>query len=242
MGIHHYLATSEDALARSARRLRHAVHSFTLPAPRIVTVPILCAVLAARALSEFGWRLLVCEPLFKAQCESYGRRVRTGSHLHWIQGRGGIVLGDDVLIDGRCHFLFAARFAERPLLTVGDRTYIGHGCMFTIGQRVAIGRHCLLAANVSLFDSDGHPTDPAARLAGLPPPDDSAQPIVLGDNVWVGTGALILKGVTIGAGAVVAARAVVTRDVPSKVLVAGNPARIVKRLTTPEARRMVLTS
>jgi acetyltransferase-like isoleucine patch superfamily enzyme len=139
-------------------------------------------------------------------------------------------VGDDVLIDGRCHFLSAARFADRPTLDLGDRTYVGHDCQFSIGRRITIGRHCLIAARVSLFDSDGHSTDPASRLSGSPPPGESSEPIVLGDNVWVGTGATILKGVTIGEGSVVAACSVVTRDVPPGVLVAGNPARIVKSL------------
>jgi acetyltransferase-like isoleucine patch superfamily enzyme len=60
------------------------------------------------------------------------------------------------------------------------------------------------------------------------------RPVVLGDDVWVGAGAVILKGVTVGDGAVVAARAVVTRDVPADTVVAGNPARVVKRLATAD--------
>jgi acetyltransferase-like isoleucine patch superfamily enzyme len=78
-------------------------------------------------------------------------------------------VGDDVLIDGKCHFLSAARFADRPTLDLGDRTYVGHDCQFSIWRRITIGRDCLIAARVSLFDSDGHSADPAARLAGLPP-------------------------------------------------------------------------
>jgi acetyltransferase-like isoleucine patch superfamily enzyme len=237
MGAAHYFATSDAGLARSVRRARRAVLNLTLPAPRVVVRPILGAVLAARVGSEFVRRVLVCEPLFKAHCARYGRRVRTGPFLHWVSGQGDIVLGDDIVIDGKCHFLFAARFVDRPALIVGDHTYIGHDCQFTIGRRITIGRHCLIAAHARLFDSDGHSTDPAARLAGLPPPEESARPIVVGDNVWVGTGALILKGVTIGDASVVAAHAVVTRDVPPGVVVAGNPARIVKHLTDPRQGR-----
>ena len=233
MSVHRYLATSPDPLAQAARRLRLAVQNFTLPAPRIIVRPILWAFLAARAGSEYARRVLVCEPLFKAHCARYGRRVRTGAFLHWVCGRGDIVLGDDVLIDGKCHFLFAARFSDCPTLTVGDHSFIGHDCQFTIGRRITIGRHCLIAGQARLYDSDGHSTDPGARLAGLPPPEETVKPIVVNDNVWVGTGALILKGVTIGEGSVVAACAVVTRDIPPGVLVAGNPARIVRHLATP---------
>jgi acetyltransferase-like isoleucine patch superfamily enzyme len=230
MSLFRYLATSDDPLARLVRRGRRAVLDASLPAPRLVVRPILWAVLAVRHAGEFTGRVLVCEPLFKARCRRYGRRVRTGSFVHWISGPGDIELGDDVRVDGKCHFLFASRFADRPTLSVGDHVYIGHGCEFTIGRGIAIGRHCLIAAHSRLFDSDGHSTDPAARRAGLAPPEESSRPIVLRDNVWVGTGATILKGVTIGEGSVVAACAVVTRDVPAGVVVAGNPARIVKQL------------
>src|SRR5947209_6417960 len=106
MGVYRYLATSNDRLARSVRLARHAVGSFTLPAPAIVVRPILGAVLIARMVREFAWRVLVCEPLFKAYCVRHGRRVRTGPFLHWVDGRGDILLGDDVRIDGKCHFLF----------------------------------------------------------------------------------------------------------------------------------------
>src|SRR5271169_4758216 len=153
MHVRRYLATSDDTLARTVRGIRHAVRNFTLPAPRIMTWPMLRTILAARAGSEFAWRVLVCEPLFKTHCARHGRRVRTGSFLHWVRGHGAIVLGDDVLIDGKCHFLFAARFVDRPTLSVGDSTYIGHDCQFTIGRRITIGRHCLIAAHANLFDS-----------------------------------------------------------------------------------------
>src|SRR3954451_19485790 len=116
MSIRRYCAPSDEPFARSVRRTHRAVRDFTLPAPRIVFRPILWAVLAARSLAHLARRLLICEPLFKAHCEQFGRRVRTGSYLHWVDGRGDILIGDDVLIDGKCHFLFAARFADRPTL------------------------------------------------------------------------------------------------------------------------------
>ena len=165
-----YLATSDDLIARIARCVRDGLRTFTIPTPKIVMRPILWAVLSARAATNLARRVLICEPLFKAACARYGRRVRTGPLLHWVHGCGDIVLGDDIVIDGKCHFLFAARFVDRPSLIIGDHTYIGHDCQFTVGRRITIGRHCLIAAHVSLFDSDGHSTDPAIRMAGLPPP------------------------------------------------------------------------
>src|SRR5207247_2133879 len=92
------------------------------------------------------------------------------------------------------------------------------------------GRHCLLAAGVRVFDFDGHPLDADRRRRGEPAPADAIRPVTIGDDVWIGTAAMILKGVTIGDRAVIAAGAVVARDVPADVVVAGNPAQVVKRL------------
>ena len=79
-------------------------------------------------LSHTFRRVAIAEPLFKAYCKQYGRRLRTGIYLHWIQGDGDIVIGDDVYLDGKCSISFAARFADRPLLQIGDHTSIGHNC------------------------------------------------------------------------------------------------------------------
>lgn len=80
------------------------------------------------------------------------------------------------------------------------------------------------------LDPAGHPTDAARRRAHEPTPPDAIAPVSIGDDVWIGTGAIILKGVSVGDRAIVAARAVVTKDVPADAVVAGNPARVVSTL------------
>jgi acetyltransferase-like isoleucine patch superfamily enzyme len=83
------------------------------------------------------------------------------------------------------------------------------------------------------MDSPGHPLDPAARLAKLPPTPDQIREIVIGDNAWLGTDVMILPGVTVGEGSVVAAGAVVTQDVPPYTLAGGIPARALRALSRP---------
>jgi acetyltransferase-like isoleucine patch superfamily enzyme len=228
--VHRFLATSDHPIARAVRRAHRAVHRLTLPAPRLVVRPMLWAYVAGRSLYYFGVRVLLCEPLFKAACERYGLGVRTGVYVHFIDGRGAIILGDDVLIDGKCCFHFAARYSERPTLTIGDHTAIGHNCRFTVANRIEIGRDCRIASDVWMFDSPGHPSDPELRRLGAPPAVGDVRPIVVGNNVWVGGRSIIFPGVTIGEGSIISAGSVVTNEIPPFTVVAGNPARRVASL------------
>lgn len=156
-------------------------------------------------------------------------------------------------------------YAERPgSITLGDhcRVYgrlqtqgsgvihIGnHCCIYTssvIGSvnSIKIGDCAIISNHVHIYDNNNHPTDPQVRwqmcLDGFEGDawrwvHSESAPIVIEDNVWIGEYATILKGVTIGKGAVVASHAVVTKDVPPYTIVAGNPARVVKELHHGEA-------
>jgi len=230
MRLRKYFATSDSRLARLAREARRRAHRVTLPTPGFVAIPMLWVFLAVRSFYYLTVRLLVCEPLFKAYCWRHGRGVRTGVYVHWVSGKGRIILGDEVTVDGKCSFSFAARYSDEPTLLIGDRSSIGHGCSFTVGKRITIGEDCRIAADVWIFDSSGHPTEPTSRLQGRPAPDDEVRPVVIGDNVWIGGRSIIFPGVTIGNGSVISAGSVVLSEVPSGVIVAGNPARRVAAL------------
>ena len=225
MSLYRKLALSDHWFARAVRRCHRAVNRFSVPAPKLIFIPILSTVLVLRQLWYFVYRVFFCEPLFKAYCRSYGKSVHTDVYFHWIQGSGDLLLGDNVLIDGKCSFCFAARFSEAPTLSIGDNTSVGHHCTFVVGKRITIGKDCRIASDVLLFDSPGHPLDPEKRQAGFPPDLESIRPITIGNNVWLGTGAVIFPGVTVGDNSIVSVHAVVMSDVPSNVVVSGNPAR-----------------
>jgi acetyltransferase-like isoleucine patch superfamily enzyme len=107
-------------------------------------------------------------------------------------------------------------------LRIGRNVFVNQGCRLDDIGGIELDDDVLLGPGVRLISS-GHPLDPALRRRQV-----TADPIVIGRNVWIGAGATVLQGVTIGDDAVVAAGAVVTRDVPAAVLVAGVPARVVK--------------
>ncbi len=230
-----FAALSQHPAARLARKLYWGIRGFSLPAPRVVIRPMLWIFLAVRSVYYFVMRVFLCEPLFKGYCKSFGKGLHTDVYIHWVDGKGDILVGDDVMVDGKCSFVFTQRFSERPTLLIGSHTKIHHGCSFVVGKRITIGDHCLLAGGIRVADSNGHPTDPEARRAGLPPRPEDVRPVAIGSNVWIGSDAVILPGVTIGEGSVVAACAVVRSDVEPYTIVAGNPARQVATLQNPHA-------
>jgi len=147
-----------------------------------------------------------------------------------------VVLGDHV----SCYAGVSFALGEKGTCKIGDFTLL-NGALIMADERIEIGKHVLVSWNVGIADSDFHPIDAAQRridtmaLAPFykdrpPRPPLKTAPVIIEDNVWIGMNAVILKGVTIGENSVVAAGAVVSKSVPANVVVAGNPAVIVKQL------------
>ncbi|GLS24887.1 acyltransferase [Marinibactrum halimedae] len=109
-------------------------------------------------------------------------------------------------------------------INIGHYCLLSPGCQITAHQKIEIGDNCMLAADVYIADSDWHGIYNRLR------PFRCTATITLHNNVWVGHGAKILKGVTIGENAIIAAGAIVTKDVKANTIVAGNPARVIKSI------------
>jgi acetyltransferase-like isoleucine patch superfamily enzyme len=150
----------------------------------------------------------------------------------WV-GEGEIVLGEGVqfgwrrsplFYTGYCHVEAASPAAR---IELGDRTEINNNAFLrSEGAGIRIGRDGLFGAHVEVFDSNFHNLDPALRQAG----GQAMAPVEVEDNVFVGMGVRILKGVTIGRDSVIGAGAVVASSIPPGVIAAGNPARPVREL------------
>jgi acetyltransferase-like isoleucine patch superfamily enzyme len=178
-----------------------------------------------RVLAGILWK-----PMFMARCRRVGRRLQL-EQLPYITGAGAIELGDDVRISGRIGIHFNDRLAETPQLVIGDNTFIGTGSRFSLASRVTIGRNCLLASEVSIRDNDGHPQDPEQRRQGQAISAEGARPVTIGDNVWLGRGCQILKGVTIGNNSVVGMGSLVNKDIRANCVAAGNPAKVIREFS-----------
>jgi maltose O-acetyltransferase len=124
-------------------------------------------------------------------------------------------VGDGTVVKPRflCDYGFNIR--------AGRNLFVNYDCIFLDVAPIDIGDDVQIAPAVQLYTAT-HPLDPQMRRSGL----ESGRPIRIGDNVWIGGGAIVLPGVTLGDDAVIGAGSVVTRDVPAGVVVVGNPARI----------------
>jgi maltose O-acetyltransferase len=115
-------------------------------------------------------------------------------------------------------------------LYMGEWTYMNFDCMVLDTCRVDIGSHVKFGPKVQIYTAT-HPLDATQRTT--PPFLENGRPIKIGNNVWIGGGAIICPGVTIGDNSTIGAGAVVTKSVPANVLAAGNPARVIRELAPP---------
>ncbi len=112
-------------------------------------------------------------------------------------------------------------------IELGDNVYFNFNCVVLDVAKIVIGSNVLLGPNVQIYTA-GHPLDPEKRRSG----EEFGKPITIGDDVWIGGSAILCPGVTIGDKSIIAAGAVVIKDVPANVVVGGNPARIIKEIQT----------
>lgn len=110
-------------------------------------------------------------------------------------------------------------------IVAGDDLYINYDCTILDCNMVYLGNNVLIAPKVQIYTAC-HPTDPQIRISGK----EFAKPVFIGDNVWLGGGAIICPGVSIGDNVTIGAGSVVTKDIPNNVVAAGNPCRVIKQV------------
>lgn len=158
-----------------------------------------------------------------------------------------LFIGNDCIINGR--FIFESKEGE---ISIGNHTYIG-GSTFISRSRIEIGDNVTIAWGCTIYDHNSHSLDYMERRKDI---DDQlndirsgqnfianknwasvkSAPIKICNDAWIGMNVIVLKGVTIGEGAIVGAGSVVTKDVPAWTVVGGNPAKIIKKLLNPSTK------
>lgn len=152
-----------------------------------------------------------------------GPRVRIWGRP-WINNQGTLIVGDRVRMISTIVPL-QIDVAPGATLDIGALVFINYGCSLGATQSIRVGPRCSIGSHVIMIDNDFHRLEPERRDE-LPP----SAPIVLEENVWIGSRAIVMRGVTIGAHSVVGAGSIVTHDIPPRTLAVGVPARVIRSL------------
>jgi acetyltransferase-like isoleucine patch superfamily enzyme len=171
------------------------------------------------------------------QCQ--GKVFLLGKPIIDIHKGCRLVIGDGVTLNSRNRghhvnlFAPVKLFADRPgaVILIGAETRI-HGTCIHAYESISIGNRCLIGANCQIFDCSGHDLS-FPEVERRIHTEGTRRPVVIEDDVWIGTGSIILPGVTIGRGAVIGAGSVVTRSVPPLSVARGNPAQVVPHYARP---------
>jgi len=209
------LKRPDTPLFKAARRVIDFCLKATIPVPRALKP-------AGRLFYEARFYLPILWKRFKAL-------VYTTPNVH---GQTLLYIGDDVRFSGD-FAITSGRFGNRPTLRIGDRAFIGHNVSITCNREVVIENDVLIAASCRISDYDGHSSSLEKRICNSLPDLEEMQPVRICKGAWVGYGVSILKGVTVGEGAIVGANSVVTHNVPPYSVAAGSPAKVVKYLQAP---------
>jgi acetyltransferase-like isoleucine patch superfamily enzyme len=191
---------------------------------------------ARNGMLNHRYGLLLWRYLWRRLLTRAGRRWRTGGmlflgrRLELTVGKKGelrfgrfVWIGDGTKI--RCH---------EGTVEIGEKTVMGQECTISAFQRVRIGEQCVIADRAMFIDFDHGvvEVERPIRLQGIYKRD-----VLVGSNVWIGYGACILRGVSVGDNSIVGTNAVVTKDVPANAVVGGIPARVIRMREAPETLR-----
>ncbi len=227
----------ETPFFRGIRNFARRVESSRLPLPRFFN-PFLGICYNAWQICSVGlhwlFSYLFVEPLFRGRCAAVGKRFRIW-RLPFIIGHARIYIGDDVIFFGKVD-IFSGRLFDEPKLILGNRVDIGHNVVFIVNKEIVLEDDINVASGVRFMDTDAHPRDAMARIADLPPQAEEVKPVRICRNAWIGHNAFIMKGVTVGEGAIIGVNSVVVSDIPAYSVAMGNPARVVvKNINQPVA-------
>jgi acetyltransferase-like isoleucine patch superfamily enzyme len=163
-------------------------------------------------------------PLFQARCVSVGHHVAI-DRMPFVTGPVQIHIGNHVWMGGNIT-ISSGKALDAPKLIIQDHAEVSWNVSFAINKEIVIEEYARVSFNCRLADSDGHPRQADLRAANAPMNPRDIRPIRIGRHAWIGNSCHIMKGVTIGEGAVIGANSVVIQDIPPYCLALGNPAEV----------------
>ena len=231
--VHHakqWAKTSDSFLAQLIKKLWFKLKAIEMPnIPVVFKLLYLVHVVLKQTMSDV-LRILYYTPLLKARLKNNPKQLYLYGGLPVVIGSLDIIMGDKVRLAAMTTISGRAVGQTIPQLIIGDNVGIGWRTSISVGHTIIIGNNVRIAGDCYLAGYPGHPINAKLRALGKPDEDTQVGDIILDDDVWLATGVKVMPGVTIGRGTIVAAGSVVTKDLPSFVLAAGVPARVIKSI------------
>lgn len=180
------------------------------------------------------YKIIFLNPNPSVSCKNV---ILRGIPLIDIRSEAKLEIGDNVLLNSRNKGYHLNMYgpvklmADRPgaVIKIGKNSRIHGSCIHSF-SRIELGENCLIAANCQIMDANGHEMS-FSDVSRRNQTRDQGKAIAIGDNVWLGTGVIVLPGVTIGSGSVIGAGSVVSKDIPPMCFAAGVPAKVIKSYT-----------
>jgi acetyltransferase-like isoleucine patch superfamily enzyme len=213
-------------------RMYKGGHKLRIPIPRLLALFFYYERHARRKFFRKLTSMIYYEPMFRAKCEKVGRGFTLINSIQGIPviiGDLRIEIGDNVILNDIATFCGLKVF-DNPRLIIGNNTSVSDRVSIFVGKEVRVGNNCIISSSL-ILDNPSHPIDPIRRRNNKSIGPDEIEPVVIEDDVWLARGSIVLKGVCIGRGAIVAAGAVVSKDVEPFTIVAGNPAKKVGEIS-----------
>jgi acetyltransferase-like isoleucine patch superfamily enzyme len=167
-------------------------------------------------------------PVFQACCASVGRGVSI-DRMPFITGPVQIHIGNHVWMGGNISIASGSILPLPPQLVIEDHAEVSWNVSFAVNKEIRIEEYARISFNCRIADSDGHPREADLRAANAPMNPRDIRAVRIGRHAWIGNGTHIMKGVTIGEGAVIGVNSVVISDIPAYCLALGNPAEVLLR-------------
>jgi acetyltransferase-like isoleucine patch superfamily enzyme len=196
---------------------------FTKPVFRLLYELQIGIKIFSRALASF----LIYHPLIQGRMAEVGKGVMVEGLPH-IMGPVEIYIGNNVSIGGNVS-IFSGGPIEKQRFEMQDNSIVGWNTSITIGQEVVIEEHAFVSYDCRISDNAAHPRQADLRAAGAKISAKEIRPVRIGKYAWIGNGTHILRGVTIGEGAVIGPNSVVISDIPAYCLAMGNPAEVIMK-------------
>jgi acetyltransferase-like isoleucine patch superfamily enzyme len=164
-------------------------------------------------------------PLFQSRCASVGKHLSVAT-LPWVSGPVDIHIGDNVWLGGGISIEAGHALEQRARLIIKDRVGIGPRVIISVSREIIIEEDVLISFDCRVFDNDNHRREADLRARGVSVDPREILPVRICRHAWIGNGSHIMKGVTIGEGAIIGSNSVVISNIPPYSLAMGNPAEV----------------